>query len=78
MIARTEVANAQTRGNISIWQELGTVDKVTVLLSNAEGVCDECGDWANGGPYTLDEIQDEYPFHPNCRCTLIPHVEEES
>lgn len=54
------------------------MDKVTVLLSNAEGVCDECGDWADGGPYTLDEIQDEYPFHPNCRCTLIPHVEEES
>jgi hypothetical protein len=76
MIAGTEIAHAQTAGNISIWQDSGMVSKINVLLSNAEGVCDECSDIADGGPYELDDIADEYPFHPNCRCTLTVVIDE--
>jgi hypothetical protein len=77
MIADTEIAHAQTAGNISIWQDSGLVSKVNVLLSNAEAVCDECEDIADAGPYDLDDIADEYPFHPNCRCTLTAVVNED-
>jgi hypothetical protein len=76
MIADTEIAHGQTAGNISIWQDSGMVNKVNVLLSNAEGVCDECGEIADAGPYDLDDIADEYPFHPNCRCTLTAVLDE--
>jgi hypothetical protein len=27
---------------------------------------------ADAGPYTLDEIGPEFPFHPNCNCSLVP------
>lgn len=69
-IARTEVARAQMQGTRSVWQALG-VKQVEVLLS-ADNPCDECQDISDNGPYDLeDAVLDEYPFHPNCQCTLL-------
>ena len=53
------------------------MNNVIVLLSNAEGVCDECEDLGRRRAVPLDEITDEYPFHPNCRCTLVPYFLED-
>jgi hypothetical protein len=71
MIASTEVSTAQMQGTISIWQDSGMVDTVDVMLS-VENPCDECKEIADAGPYTLDEIGPEFPFHPNCNCSLVP------
>lgn len=71
MIAQTEVATAQMQGTISIWQDSGMVDTVDVMLS-IENPCDECKEIADAGPYRLDEIGPEFPFHPFCNCSLVP------
>lgn len=71
MIALTEVSTAQMQGTISIWQDSGMVESVDVMLS-VENPCDECKEIADAGPYTLDEIGPEFPFHPNCNCSLVP------
>lgn len=33
--------------------------------------CDACEEMAADGPYTLDEIADLFPYHPNCQCDLV-------
>jgi len=68
MIARTEIARAQMQGTISVWQEAG-VEVVDVLLG--VDACELCQDIAANGPYKLEDIADDYPFHPNCNCSLV-------
>lgn len=41
-----------------------------------EAPCDECADYAAGGPYPIDEV--DLPIHPNCRCEVIPVLEDEN
>jgi hypothetical protein len=72
MIANTEVANAQVKGNLAAWTETGMVETVDwVLAGNHEddSPCD-CEEMAEGGPYALDSLP-EYPRHPNDECLLV-------
>jgi hypothetical protein len=68
LIAKTEVALAQTSNHLNAWKETGVVTKVGIRLSDSHTVYDEC-----------DEIAEEIykiencpliPVHPNCRCTI--------
>jgi hypothetical protein len=70
MIARTEIARAQTEGNLEAWQQSGLVAKVDVVLSAMHDQDDECDDAASGGPYDVDDVPD-VPLHPNCECALV-------
>lgn len=37
-----------------------------------ELVCAECDEMAQDSPYTIDDIEDMFPLHPNCRCAPYP------
>lgn len=43
---------------------------VEVLTAGDDRVCDECQDYADGGPYDIDEL--ELPLHIECRCAYVP------
>ena len=75
MIARTETANAQTKGSLASYQSQGTEGKEW-LTSGDERVCEICLGNAGDGPIPVGS-----PFssgdmgpaaHPRDRCTLLP------
>ncbi len=74
LIARTEVTNAQVRGNFSTWVDSGVVKSVKWLTSEDEKVCPECDENDGvvvelGKPFPNGDL---YPgAHPRCRCVLI-------
>jgi hypothetical protein len=48
-------------------------EMVDSYLSGGHDQLDECDDYAEQGPYSIDKIPDGGPpYHPNCECTLIP------
>jgi hypothetical protein len=76
MIARTEVNRAELGGNIAAWKQMGNVQLVDWV--NGEEACDECQQYEDEGPYTLEEATDLLDeTHPNCRCGLVPHPADE-
>lgn len=76
-IARTEIIRAHHLATI---QEFRRVDESMAIDVEAEwltagyNVCPICKGLAAGGPYTLDEIEEMLPAHPNCRCAAKPKV----
>jgi uncharacterized protein with gpF-like domain len=73
MIANTEVANAQVRGNYQVWEKSGLVEKLTWTVS-ADEPCDECEDNENvevefGTPFPSGDLYP--PAHPSCRCVVF-------
>lgn len=79
MIARTETAFADIRGNLMGWGESGVVETKEWSVTAGEG-CEDCqaldqvvvnleDNFDCGG----DEV-DGPPGHPNCQCDLLPGV----
>lgn len=68
MIARTEIATAQSRGNLIGYGDLG-VKKVRFLA--APDACEECLAM-DGNVYTLEEAEGVIPVHPHGRCDFMP------
>lgn len=81
MIARTEIAKADARGNFIAYQESGVVSGKTWLLSNDHDQDDECNDNADAGIIDLDDAfpsgDTEPPAHPNCECDFAPVVDQQ-
>ena len=76
MIARTEVNRAELGGNIAAWKQMGNVSLVDWV--NGEEACDDCQQFEDNGPYTLEEAEDLLDeTHPNCKCGLVPHTPDE-
>jgi hypothetical protein len=73
MIARTEVAMAQGRGNLAGWKASGLVEEVSWILSADHDplLSCNCQENADHGPFPIDELPD-FPDHPNCMCVLAP------
>lgn len=80
ILARTETVRAYHQANIQEMKNWG-IEGVSVVAewSTAEDdrVCDKCKAMTideNGELriYTLDEIQNLIPLHPNCRCLALP------
>jgi len=67
-IADTEVTRATQSASMDQYAEQG-VQMADWLVS--PDACDECQDYADGGPYTLDDFPD-LPAHPSCRCSSSP------
>lgn len=74
MVVRTNTSQAIVKANMNTALEQG-FDLVEVLVVPDELLCEICGPYADR-TFTLtdtpgyDTLDDEPPFHPNCRCDL--------
>ena len=80
MVARTETAYADVQGNLEGYRASGVVAKKEWLVSQDE-VCPEC-EALDGKVVDLDEPfpgqgGDGPPLHPNCRCDVLPVLQDE-
>lgn len=82
MIARTELNAAHAQGNVIGWRESGVVKGKQSLCIHDENYQgdDPCPGNADAGVIGLDELfpsgDDAPPFHPNCKCVLLPVVDD--
>lgn len=81
-IAETETADAMMQADLAGWKESGVVTSKVWLLSNDEGVCDECEGNEAQGEIPLDDDfdsgDDAPPAHPNCRCSMAAITDDGS
>lgn len=73
-IARTETAYADVQGNLIAYNESGVVEGKEWITG--AGCCDDC-DELDGEVVALGDdfpngAGDAPPYHPNCRCDLLP------
>ncbi len=74
LIARTEVIRAHHLANIQELRALGAVGvsvQAELRTAGDDRVCEECAS-LHGQRYTLDEIENMIPVHPQCRCKAFP------
>jgi SPP1 gp7 family putative phage head morphogenesis protein len=74
MLARTEVIRAHHQAVVQEYENW-KVEGVNVMaewVTAGYNVCPECQDLEVGGPYTIEEVRNMIPAHPNCRCSTIP------
>jgi SPP1 gp7 family putative phage head morphogenesis protein len=78
-LARTEVINAHSEGQLDAFEELG-VEEVGILAEWATAgdnrVCPLCND-LSGVVMTIKEARGLIPRHPNCRCAWLPAFADE-
>lgn len=81
MIARTEIAKADSAGAMEGYRASGLVAGKTWSTSDDEDVSDECRECEAQGVISLDDTfangEDTSPGHPNCRCTVLPVLTDE-
>lgn len=78
MLARTEVIRAHAEASLNTYEEAGVQGigiKAEFRTAGDSKVCPECAAAAANGPYTIDAARGMIPLHPNCRCAMIPIVE---
>lgn len=69
-IARTEIIRANATGKLDAYRELGITEveiEAEFVTAGDLLVCPICQGYA-GRIFTLDEIEDLIPVHPQCRC----------
>lgn len=69
MIAKNEVAMAQSFGHLRAWKETKAVEHVNIVLSSNHKVYDLCDEHAKGSPYLINEAP-LIPSHPYCACSI--------
>lgn len=78
VLARTEVIRAHHQATIQEYKNWG-VEGVNVLgewkTAGDDRVCAECED-LEGQIFTLEEINNKIPLHPQCRCIALPYIYE--
>lgn len=70
MIARTEIAMAQVRGNLEMWKQSGIVQTVNIVLSGNHVIEDQCDEAASSGPHPISSVP-LLPLHPSCMCGYL-------
>lgn len=75
-IAATETTRAAAEGSKIGYQESGVVSEVEIRNANDERVCPICGPL--GGTKTPLNGGKHPPYHVNCRCWIVPVVQEPS
>lgn len=75
-LARTEVIRAHHKANIAEYRSAGILNiQVKVeWLTAGTNVCPDCAS-LGGRIFTIDEIENLIPLHPNCRCIALPITE---
>jgi len=75
MIARTEILRASNLGAMTVYDaNKDIIDSVKILVTNDERTCEICA------PLDGEDVGDEGlpPFHPQCRCTVIPSLKNQA
>lgn len=82
MIARTEAAYADVQGNLDAYQISGVVESKEWITG--AGCCDLC-DELDGDVIPLDDTFSTEdgpisgpPYHPNCRCDILPITKDDA
>lgn len=79
VIARTETAFADVNGNLIAYRESGIVEGKRSLLAQSD-YCPICEGIADEGIIPIDGVfstgHSGPPYHPACRCDLIPVLKE--
>lgn len=78
MLAHTEMMRAHHRSTVQEyrnWIEMGIDVKAEWKTAGDNRVCDLCKA-LEGKIFSLDEIEDMIPLHPECRCISLPYIEE--
>lgn len=74
MIARTESLEALNRGAYDNYRNRG-YKKYRVITAGADDRrCDDCGE-KESMEYPIEDTFHIPPFHPRCRCTIVPVIE---
>lgn len=79
MIARTEIIRAHHKATIQEyrnWGVLGIMVKGEWCTAGDDRVCTDCAE-LEGHVFTLDEIENMIPAHPDCRCVALPYILKE-
>lgn len=77
-IARTETIRAHHSATIGEYKRAGiegVIVKAEWLTAGDNRVCPAC-EALEGQIFTLDEAEGMIPLHPNCRCIMLPVVQE--
>ncbi len=82
MIARTEIAFADSRGNAIVYRDSGVVTGKEWILGSEHVDMDECDEAADAGIIDIDADfpgvgVKEPPAHPRCVCDFLPVLAEE-
>ena len=68
-IARTETIRASTKWSMAAYQDLWVTHYEILPSLDACPICLQVADW---NPYKVEDNAGQAPIHPNCRCTVIP------
>lgn len=72
-LARTEVIRAHHKANVGEYRQAQAMGiKIVAEWSTAATPCPLCSSLATRDYYTIEEIEDLIPVHPNCRCVALP------
>jgi len=80
MIARTEIIRAHHVATVQEyrnWGVVGVTVRAEFKTAGDSRVCEECAS-LEGRKFTLDEIENVIPVHPQCRCVALPDVLKEN
>lgn len=85
ILARTEIINAHHKANVQEyrnWAVEGVVVQAELTTAGDARVCQQCKDLAKNTEgkdiiYTLDEIENLIPVHPQCRCIALPTLPDD-
>lgn len=73
---RTYILDASNQAAMDLYQaNSDLLDGYEVLTAHDDRVCNIC-EPLDGEQHSLDDPGERPPYHPNCRCTIIPVVKE--
>ena len=72
-LVRTESMHYMNQAALMRYKDSG-IDKVQIIAALDERTCSECGKY-HEKIYLIDKCP-VLPFHPNCRCTVIPYIDK--
>ena len=73
-LVRTESARVQSEAQKDVYESSGVVSEVEFCATLENNTCDDCGAM-DGRRFPLDNAP-QIPIHPNCRCVLLPVVDD--
>jgi SPP1 gp7 family putative phage head morphogenesis protein len=73
-LINTEVAKSVMYAQDQVYQDSGVVSQVLWDATLEENTCDDCADL--DGQYFDKNDHPDCPYHPNCRCCIIPIVKD--
>jgi SPP1 gp7 family putative phage head morphogenesis protein len=81
-LARTETMYAHNEATISTYENvLGDIEVeivAEVMTAGDQHVCDQCSPWHGETMSLSDARREGPPFHPRCRCIVVPQSNRSS